>query len=161
MKGLSVVVVSIAVCLSATRDGRANERPDEEQIRQAIHDQETAWNRGNARDYVAHFQKEGAFTNVVGVTYETRDAFEARVAQIFATIFNGSNLSNTVRKIRFVRPDVAIVSITTEISGLKGSPPGVKASADGKLRMNKLEVMVKENGQWWVAAFHNLDVKVE
>ena len=161
MKRLSVVVVSIAVCLSATCDAQAKERSDEEQIRQVVHDQETAWNRGNAKDYAAHFQKEGAFTNVVGVTYETRDVFEARVARIFATIFNGSKLSNTVRKIRFVRPDVAIVSITTEISGLKGLPPGVKASADGKLRTNKLEVLVKENGQWWVAAFHNLDVKVE
>jgi uncharacterized protein (TIGR02246 family) len=159
MKHISVIVVIVAVCLSATRDGKANERSDEEQIRQLIHDQETAWNRGDAKAYVTHFQNEGAFTNVVGVTYETRDEFETRVAQIFATIFNGSNLSNTVRKIRFVRPDVAIVNISTEISSLKGMPSGVKPSADGKLRTNKLEVLVKEHGQWWVAAFHNLDVK--
>jgi uncharacterized protein (TIGR02246 family) len=104
---------------SVTHHGRANERSHEEQIRQLVHDQETAWNRGNAKDYVAHFQEEGAFTNVVGVTREARDPFEAQVAQIFATMFNGTHLSNTVRKIRFVRPDVAIVIITTEVSSLK------------------------------------------
>jgi len=36
--------------------------------------------------------------------------------------------------------------------------PGLKAQEDGALRVKLQEVMTKENGSWWIAAFHNVAV---
>jgi hypothetical protein len=61
---------------------------------------------------------------------------------------------------RFVRPDVAIVDVATELSELRGrAPPGVKARADGKIRTRLQEVFVKDGGRWRIASYHNVDVK--
>jgi len=62
-------------------------------------------------------------------------------------------------RIRFVRPDVAIVDVATELSELRGTPPGVKARADGKIRTRLQEVFVKDGGRWSIASYHNVDVK--
>lgn len=65
----------------------------------------------------------------------------------------------SVSKIRFVRPDVAIVDIATELSELHGVPPGVKPGADGRIRTRLQEVLVKDGGEWRIASYHNVDVK--
>jgi uncharacterized protein (TIGR02246 family) len=95
----------------------------------------------------------------MGTVFYGRSALQERVSAIFATVFKNSVLTHKIQKIRFVRPDVAIVDITTEMTGYRALPPGVKASADGKLRTSMLQVMVKQHGAWWVNAFHNVDVK--
>lgn len=65
----------------------------------------------------------------------------------------------TVSKIQFVRPDVAIVEISTELSGFQGMPPGVKSTTDGKLRTQLQEVLIKDKDEWRIASYHNVDVK--
>jgi uncharacterized protein (TIGR02246 family) len=132
---------------------------DEASIRQIIMEQEDAWNKGDATAYSAHFQEDSISTIIVGAVFNGRSALEERVAQIFATIFKNSVISNQVNTIRFLRSDVALMDMTTEMTGFQALPPGVKASPDGVLRTSMLQVMVKENNEWWVAAFHNVDVK--
>jgi uncharacterized protein (TIGR02246 family) len=132
---------------------------DETRIRQLIAEEESAWNRGDAKAYASHFDEEGGFTNVLGTVYYGRRAFEERHAEIFATVFRNTVLSMKVQKIQFIRPDVAVVDIDTEMTGFKALPPGVHAAADGALRTRLQQVMSKEGGDWWIAAYHNIDVK--
>jgi len=147
-----------AAASSAVQAGRSPSA-DEARIRQIIAEEESAWNRGDARGYASHFEEEGGFTNVLGTVYYGRHAFEERHAQIFATVFKNTVLSMSVQKIRFIRPDIALVDIDTEMRGFKALPPGVLAAADGALRTHLLQVMSKERGDWWIAAYHNIDVK--
>ena len=49
------------------------------------------------------------------------------------------------------RPDVAIVHVTNEMSGLV-APDGQKLPSHQEM---SLRVFVKNNGQWQIAAFHN------
>ncbi len=65
----------------------------------------------------------------------------------------------SVGKIRFVRRDVAIVDIDTELSELRGTPPGVKVGADGRIWTRLQEVLVKDRGEWRITSYHNVDVK--
>ncbi len=65
----------------------------------------------------------------------------------------------SVDKIHFLRPDVAIVDISTELSELHGVPPGVTSRGDGKMRTRLQEVFVNNKGEWNIAAYHNVDVK--
>jgi len=132
---------------------------DEVAIQKIISEATEAWNRGDAKEYSQHFQEDGGFTNVLGMVFYGRRDFEQRHAEIFSTIFKGSTLRQAVRKIRFVRPDVAVVDVDTEMTGYTKLPPGIQAGADGILRTRLQEVFLKENGAWWIVAYHNVDVK--
>jgi uncharacterized protein (TIGR02246 family) len=153
-----IAIVSLMVGGLVTHPGLVS--PDNEaQIRAIIAEQVTAWNAGDAKAFSASFADDGSFTNIRGTVFYGHQAFEDRHREIFATFFKGSKLAMTVGRIRFVRPDVAIVDIATELSELPGTPPGVKASADGKIRTRLQEVLVKNGSVWRIAAYHNVDVK--
>ena len=84
--------------------------------------------------------------------------FEQRISDILGTIFKGSTLRMSIQTLRLVRPDVAVADVDAELTGFKGLPPGVQAR-DGTLHTRQLWVLVKEQNQWQMAAFHNVDVK--
>lgn len=132
---------------------------DETRIRDIIADQVVAWNAGDAKAFSASFSEDGSFTNIRGTVVYGRRAFLDRHAEIFQSVFKGSTLAMSPTKIRFVRPDVAIVDIATVVSGFAGVPRGVKRASDGRLHTRLQEVLVKNDGAWWIESFHNVDVK--
>lgn len=133
---------------------------DEVPIRAIIAEQVRAWNAGDAKAFSASFAEDGSFTNIRGTVFYGHRAFEDRHAEIFRGFFKGSRLAMSPTRIRFVRPDVAIVDVVTELSDLRGrTPPGVRAMADGNIRTRLQEVFVKDKGSWQVASYHNVDVK--
>jgi uncharacterized protein (TIGR02246 family) len=117
-----------------------------------------AWNQGDAYGFTANFGEDGSFTNIAGTVIRGRRAFEQRIAQLFATIFKGSELKTAIRRLRFLRSDVAVADVDSDISCFQGLPPGVSAH-EGVLRTRQLWVLVKEDGEWAMSAFHNVDVK--
>ena len=134
-------------------------QPDEALIRLIIAAQQEAWNRGDARAYAAHFLEDGSFTNILGDVNYGQAIFERRHAEIFATIFKDSQLCISIRRIAFPQSNTAIVDCDTDMTSYQVLPPGVHAAADGVLRTRLLQVLVKIEGQWWIAAYHNVDLK--
>ena len=132
---------------------------EEALIRKVVDQEEDAWNRGDAKAFAARFEEEGSFTDVFGAVSFTRAELEKRQIEFFTSLFKGSRLALKVRKIRFVRPDVAIVEIDTEVSGFKKLPPVVYVDAEKVLRTRLQQVMAKTGADWMIAAFHNVDVK--
>jgi uncharacterized protein (TIGR02246 family) len=133
---------------------------DEAAVRAIIDSETEAWNVGDAKAYSAHFAEGGSFTNIVGMVFYGREAFESKHVEVFATIFKGSRLKQTIRKLRFVTPDVAIADTDGEVTGFAGLGPGVQAWPDGVLRVRLQQVFVKRSGAWWIEAYHNVDAKV-
>ena len=132
---------------------------EEASIRKVIDAEEDAWNRGDAKAFAARFQEDSAFTDVFGAVSHTRAELEKRQVEFFTSLFKGSRLALKVRKVRFLRPDVAIVEIDTEVSGFHKLPPVVYVDAEKVLRTRLQQVMAKTGTNWMVAAFHNVDVK--
>ena len=118
-----------------------------------------AWNRGDARAFSARFAADGSFTNVLGIVAYGREIFELRHAEIFRTIYPGSVLQQSIGRLYFIRPDVAVVDVDAAVSGYLRLPPGVQAANDGALRAKLQLVVTREGSEWWIAAFHNVDVK--
>lgn len=131
---------------------------DTTSIADLVAEETDAWNRGDARAYAAHFSPDGGFTNVMGMVYYGRQAFEERHAELFNTIYKGSVLKQTVGKLRFIRPDVAIVDINVELTGFSRPPSGVSTESDHVGRAKLQWVLVKDNGTWWITAYHNVSV---
>lgn len=132
---------------------------DEAQIRAIVTEQVTAWNAADAFAFSKSFAENGSFTNIRGTVFYGHKAFEDRHREIFTGFFKGSRLVMSITRIRFVRPDVAIVDLATELSNLSGAPPGVRPNAAGRILTRLQEVCVKDNGIWRVESYHNVDVK--
>jgi uncharacterized protein (TIGR02246 family) len=132
---------------------------DEARIREIIAEQVAAWNAGDGKAFSASFAENGSFTNIRGTVFYGHRAFEDRHIEIFRTFFKGSKLAMSPTRIRFVRPDVGIVDIATEVSGLRDTPPGVTPGVDGRIHTRLQQVFVKNDGVWRVESYHNVDVK--
>jgi uncharacterized protein (TIGR02246 family) len=132
---------------------------DEAPIRAIVEEQVRAWNLGDAVAFSKSFAENGSFTNIRGTVFYGHKAFEDRHREIFTGFFKGSTLAMSITRIRFVRPDVAIVDLATELSNLSGAPPGVRPNASGRILTRLQQVLVKDNGVWRVESYHNVDVK--
>jgi uncharacterized protein (TIGR02246 family) len=133
---------------------RADRTGDEIAIADMLGELADAWKRGDAEAYGARFQADATFTNVFGDFHVGREAFDAPHAEIFRSIFKGSTVTLEVRKLRFPRPDVAVLDVVTGLAGVQTRLPNVQPRADGVLRSSLLMVLTKEHGRWEIAAYH-------
>jgi uncharacterized protein (TIGR02246 family) len=129
---------------------------DEAMIQRLLDELVDAWNRGDAKAYGARYGDDATFTNVNGMFHLNREEFDQRHDEIFRGALRGSTITLTPRKIRFIHPEVAIVDLDCGVFAAKAQPPGVRPGADGSLRTSLMLVLVKENGSWWIAAYHNV-----
>ena len=86
------------------------------------------------------------FTNTDGTLDLGRDEVVRTAEKAFQGILAGTKLSLAVRKLRLVRPDVAVVDLDTRVSGMPG----------GEARISQMLVLVEEDDRWWITAQHNL-----
>jgi uncharacterized protein (TIGR02246 family) len=160
MHSLSLTWLCLVALLSplAMAIAQTQNKDSDAQILAILQSQTEAWNRGDGEAFGAHFAEDGSFTNVVGQQTYGRPAFVAQHVHIFNTIYKGSHGSFTAGRIKYLRPDVALVDIDGVVTGAIQLPPGLKAASDGGIHVKLQEVMTKENGQWWIASFHNVAV---
>lgn len=129
---------------------------DEEAIQQLLADLEAAWNRADARAFGERYRPDGTLTNVNGSFFAGREAFNARHEEIFNGFLRGTAIEMRPRSLRFVRPDVAVLDADLRMSQLNTPPPRAHVDPDGTVHTSLLLVLVKEDGEWWITAFHNM-----
>jgi uncharacterized protein (TIGR02246 family) len=127
-------------------------------VKALVQTETDAWNRGHAKAFAARFAPDGSFTNVIGMVSNGKEAFEQRHAAILKTIFKGSVLRQSNENLRFVRPDVAILNINTEMTGFVEAPPVVRTERDNVIRTKLEMVLLKERGEWQITAYHNVAI---
>jgi uncharacterized protein (TIGR02246 family) len=137
------------------------EESSEKQLRTLVEEQVAAWNAGDVRGWVRAAAPEISFTSIYGAVRFGVDDFTRRQAEVLATFFKGATKQHTIKRIRFLTPDVALVDIDNEVRGVKLLPPGIAVPRDGVLRTQLLQVFVRRNGHWWMEAFHNVDLKTQ
>jgi uncharacterized protein (TIGR02246 family) len=161
MKTIAYFVVAL-VSLVSGKGFLLAQRPPDPLSTQALVASDTALIEaivhGNPSD---HFAEDGSFTNIFGTVRFGREEFKQRHIEIAQTIFKGTSVKNSIAKLRFVRPDVAIVDISGEMTGFAKIPQGLPVGRDGILRFKLLEVLIKEKGEWWITEYHNVSVTPE
>jgi uncharacterized protein (TIGR02246 family) len=114
-----------------------------------------AWNAGDARAYGALFSPDVTFTNSDGSVDLGRDEVVRHAGEAFQGVLAGTKLSLTVRKLRLIRPDVAVADLDLRISGIP-SPSGAGDGPGEEVRTSLLLVLVEEGGRWQITAHHNV-----
>ncbi len=132
---------------------------DETAIRKLIQDEVAAWNRGDATAYSRQFATDGRFTNIRGQFFTGYDAFLNQHEVVFQGIFKNSTLQQDIVSLEFVGPDVVVVETLNSVSGMPATSPGTAADSKGRLRTRLLQVVARQDGEWKIVAYHNVDVK--
>jgi uncharacterized protein (TIGR02246 family) len=129
---------------------------DEAAIRRLMDNLVAAWNRGDAESFSARYRDDGTFTNVFGALHVGREEFLRRHAEVFRGFLQGTTITMGVRKLRFVRPDVAVLDADMAYAGFQTLPAGVQAMPDGLVHSSLLMVLAKDGSDWWIDAYHNI-----
>ena len=103
-----------------------------------------------------HVTEDVSFTNIFGTVRFGREEFIKRHREIAESFFKGTTAKSSITKLRFVRPDVAVVDVSGELSGFQRIYPGLPVAKDGILRNRLCLVLVKDAGVWWITEFHNV-----
>ena len=127
-----------------------------EAVDQILGELAEAWNAGDARAYAARFCPDVTFTNSDGTVDLGRDEVVRHAEEAFQGVLAGTKLSLAVRKLRLVRPDVAVADLDLHISGLPVPPPAAGSGPGGEMRTSLMLVLLEEDDGWWITAHHNV-----
>ncbi len=146
--------VLVALSLGSVIEASAQAREDEIAIRQAVDTMTVGFNERNDQATTSVATSDADFVTVTGKWSKGSAEYVAARRVRFATALKNASIRVTDIKIRFLRPDVALVHVTQEIRGM--------LSDDGKElaphRELSLRVFIKEHGKWLMTAFHNTAV---
>ncbi len=120
---------------------------DEKALHEMVYHLEAAWNAADGQSFAEAFAEDADFIHILGGYYTGRAAIEAGQRMIFGTIYKGSTVRYSVEKIRFLRPDVAVVSLRQYLqfneegaaSDLEARPTIIADKHDGKWQIAHLQ----------------------
>ncbi|HEX8175799.1 MAG TPA: SgcJ/EcaC family oxidoreductase [Pyrinomonadaceae bacterium] len=131
-----------------------NSGKDEEAVRQIVRQLQDGWNAHDGKAFAAPFAADADYVVVNGMRITGKEAIEQGHTSIFTTIYKESHNVATVKSIRFLHPDIALVHVEWNLEFRVGGETK-KARA-----MNSI-VMMKEGAKWSIVAFHNTPIQQE
>ena len=153
---LKIIVITIVIlCASASlfaQEKTSKMSKDEALIRAAVKQMETGWNAHDAKAFSAPFAAEADYVVVNGMYVKGRDEIEKGHTGIFTTIYKDSRNIGTIKSVRFLRKDVAVVHTEWNLEFTAGG---------GKRKGHALSTMImtKDKGKWSIAAFQNTSIQ--
>ena len=142
-----VLVTLLLLTISPnTLHAQTHRSADEAAIRENVKQLETGWNTKSGKLFAKPFAEDADYVIINGMYIKGRAAIDTGHQQIFDTIYKDTTVALTIKQIRFLRPDVAVVHVEARRKG-----PTKELTQDAFLTM----VMTKEKEGWTIAAFQN------
>lgn len=141
-----VLVTLLLLTMSTTLQAQS---ADEAAIRENVKQMETGWNTKSGELFAKPFAEDADYVVINGMYIKGRAVIDKAHQQIFDTIYKDTKISLTVRQIRFLRPDVAVIHVDAQRRG---------PTKDLELAALLTLVMTKDNDAWTIAAFQNTGV---
>ncbi|HZU26198.1 MAG TPA: SgcJ/EcaC family oxidoreductase [Bryobacteraceae bacterium] len=120
----------------------------EQALRELVKQMEDAWNAGDAAGFAAPFTDAATFIHIYGGQIDGRPAIEQAHRFIFGGIYRDSRNQYTVRSVRFLRPDVAMVLVEARLQFRENGEAR-------EIQARPTMIAVRNDGRWAVEAFQN------
>ncbi|HEX6284147.1 MAG TPA: SgcJ/EcaC family oxidoreductase [Pyrinomonadaceae bacterium] len=148
LKRCSTYAMFMLVILGFTSSAQAQNgaAADEAALRDIVKTLETGWNTKSGATFAKPFAEDADYVVINGMYFKGRAAIESAHQRIFDTIYKDTNVNLTVKQVRFLRSDVAVVHVTGHRDG-----PAKELVHDAILTL----VTTKEKEGWTIAAFQN------
>jgi uncharacterized protein (TIGR02246 family) len=158
MKTTLMVSLLVLLCIATSR---AQKQPDSNDadstaIKHTIGDWSGAFDRHDAHECALRFVDDADFVSVSGLTFHGRKAIEDHYVSSFSSTLKDAHRTDTVKSIRFLSPDIASVDVDWEMTGARTADGSERPPRKGLLE----PVLVKQNGQWSIAVFHETEFNV-
>lgn len=153
-----VVVVSLGILTGidvGAQTSVSGARNDEDAIKAVMAATTDAFSRHDAKAWVKFCTPDAQLVTVRGESMKGVAAIEKGLTSIFETRGRNVTLKTLDVAVRFIRPDVALVHVTNELSGLV-NPEGQTLPPHQEL---SIRVLVMDQGIWRITAFHNTIVQ--
>lgn len=149
-----LALIFIALPSASHAQTASTSNADEAAIRKIVQQVQDGWNAHDGKAFAAPFAADADYVVVNGTYAKGREAIEKGHTAIFTTFYKESHNVATIKSIRFLRPDVAVVH----------NEWNLEFKVNGETRkghaMNTM-VMTKEGGKWSIAAFQNTPIQPE
>jgi uncharacterized protein (TIGR02246 family) len=155
MKGKIIGTTIMVICAVAGLFAQENDSKmskDERAIRANVKQMETGWNAHDSKAFSAPFATDADYVVVNGMYAKGRDEIEKGHAGIFTTIYKDSRNAATIKSVRFLRKDVAVVHTEWNLE-FTGGGETRKGHALSTM------IMTKDKGKWNIAAFQNTPIQ--
>ena len=116
-------------------------------LKQRVAAFQAAWNTHDAAAVTAFFSSDGDLIVEDGPVVQGRTALQQRWHDRFAGMAKGTSIVLTVRTVRPLTSDVAVVNVVAKVSG---DPPQGREMGSNEDRGTW--VMVRQAGQWFISA---------
>jgi uncharacterized protein (TIGR02246 family) len=150
-----IAALQVAPGIAVASAQNPGNRTDEEAIKALMLQTTDAFNKHDAKAWAQFCTPDAQLVTVRGESMKGVAEIEKGLAAIFATRGRRATLRTLDVAVRVIRPDVALVHLTNEMSGV--------TTADGQQqpahRELSIRVVVKEGGLWRITAFHNTIVQ--
>ena len=156
-KLLAVLILALTSVggLAGNTQTPQNSSADEAAIRKVVQQVQDGWNAHDAKTHATAFAPDADYVVVNGVHDKGRETIEKRHTELFTGIYKNSRNVATIKSIRFLRPDVAVVHNEWNLLHDVSDSETRKGHA-----MNTM-VLTKEKGKWSIAAYQNTPIRTE
>ena len=120
----------------------AQKSSDEQAILKVIADRQTAWNAGDEQGYGRLLTDDADIASSSGRIARGREAVIQLYREQRVGVFAGATTSTRVVQLRLIRPDVALVDVDRELTGLRTTTVAP--------RSRTVFVLVKQRDQRWL-----------
>lgn len=147
-----VLALTLFSIQPANAQSSTNSGADEAALRQIVKQVEDGWNAHDGKAFAAPFAADADYVVVNGMSIKGREEIEKGHTGIFTTIYKDSHNVATVKSVRFLRPDVAVVHVEWNLE-FKAGGETRKGHAINTM------IMTKDGGKWSIAAFQNTPIQ--
>lgn len=128
---------------------------DDEQLRSLVDHLADAWNRGDGDAYGEVFAEDADFTSIRLDRGHGRAEIAAGHRWIFSSFYRHTRLRAEIDRIRYLRPDIAIVNIDQRIYHADGTPATGLGGNPGHTT-HILAVAERQPAGWRIVALQNM-----
>jgi len=127
---LTMTVLFLLACGAVFGQSNSAKTEDEKAIRANVEQIVNGWNMKSGAEFAKPFAENSDYVVINGMHIKGRSAIAKGHQQIFDAIYKDSRVAVTIKQMRFLRPDVAVVhsesNLTFKINGeerVKGTVP--------------------------------------
>jgi uncharacterized protein (TIGR02246 family) len=144
---LPTTVVSLLVSVTSLGTTVLGQEKAEDVIRATLQTYATAWNAGDAHGIADLYTTDADYTGYGSVMTRGRADIEKRYSELLAGVFAGTQVEVDVSSLRFIKPDVAIVDGSLNLTA--NAPDGTPQVSKGLF----IAIMTQDGDQWRFTTF--------
>jgi uncharacterized protein (TIGR02246 family) len=145
----SFALIFLSGILSSPKEARAADEASAA-VKGVIDGFTDSFNRHDPHGVAAWFADDADFINTQQVTSHGRKGIEEHFVPLFAGRLKNAHRTCTVRSIRFINPEVAVVTMDYVLTGTTGTN-----GEEAPVRKGLYDwIVTKQNGKWLINVLH-------